>query len=129
MTTSLTFPFQLEGGRISSTTDVTRQIEQKIHAVLRTSRLERIGIPSFGAGVDQLLFEPLDDLISADFRVDAMNELVDRVSGIVVLDLKTTAVNDTTADITVFYQLPLSAVRQTTFRIAVPGTLDEESGF
>jgi phage baseplate assembly protein W len=129
MPTSLTFPFTVIGGRIATTTDLTRQVEQKIISVLTTDRLERVGIPDYGAGVNQLLFEPIDALVSADYRVDAMNELVDRISGIVVVDIVLTTVSDTEADVTVFYKLPLAAVRQTTFRIALPGTLSEESGF
>lgn len=126
---SLLSPFSVRGGRIVSTTDEVQIIEQKILNVLTTGRYERVGIPEYGAGINQLLFEPIDALVSADFRVDAMHELADRISGIVVMDIFLTSVNDSEADITVFYKLPLAAVRQTTFRIALPGSLSEESGF
>ena len=129
MPTSLTFPFTVTGGRIGVTTDLVRQTEQKIVAVLTTDRYERVGIPDFGAGVNQLLFEPIDALVSADYRVDAMSELASRISGIIVVDIRLTQVAETEADVTVFYKLPLSAIRQTTFRIALPGSLTEESGF
>lgn len=129
MTTSLLYPFQVTGGRIGVTTDIVTQIEQKILNVLTTNRLERIGIPDYGVGVDQLLFEPIDALVSADFRIDAMAEIANRISGIIVVDVTTTNVDQSTAEITVFYKLPLAAVRQTTFRIALPGTLNEESVF
>ena len=129
MTTTLLSPFTVIGGRIAITTDLTVQIEQKILNVLTTDRYERVGIPEYGAGVNQLLFEPIDALVSADYRTDAMQELADRISGIIVVDIALTSVNDSEADITVFYKLPLAAVRQTTFRIALPGSLSEESGF
>lgn len=129
MSTSLLYPFQVTGGRIGVTTDTVTQIEQKILNVLTTNRLERIGIPDYGVGVDQLLFEPIDALVSADFRIDAMAEIANRISGIIVVDVTTTNVDQSTAEITVFYKLPLAAVRQTTFRIALPGTLNEESVF
>lgn len=129
MTTSILYPFQVTGGRIGVTTDTVTQIEQKILNVLTTNRLERIGIPDYGVGVDQLLFEPIDALVSADFRIDAMTEIANRISGIIVVDVTTTNVDQSTAEITVFYKLPLAAVRATTFRIALPGNLNEESVF
>lgn len=129
MTTALLAPFSVIGGRIAITTDTTQQVEQKLLNVLTTNRYERVGIPEYGAGVNQLLFEPIDALVSADYRTDAMQELADRISGIIIVDIALTSVNDSEADITVFYKLPLAAVRQTTFRIALPGSLSEESGF
>lgn len=128
MTISLITPFQITGGRIGATSDITAQIEQKIVNVLTTGRFERVGIPDFGGGVSQLLFEPIDDLISADFKVDAMNELVNRISGIIVVDLRVTVVDQSEATITVFYKLPLASIRQVTFRVTQPGALNEETG-
>ena len=129
MPTSLLSPFSITGGRIAVTDDLARQVEQKIRSVLTTDRFERVGIPSYGAGVNQLLFGQIDDLVTADYKVDAMQEIADRVSGIIIVDIRLTSVNDSEADITVFYKLPLAAVRQTTFRIALPGSLSEETGF
>jgi phage baseplate assembly protein W len=129
MSTTILTPFTVTGGHIGQTTDTFIQIEQKIHSVLTTDRYERIGIPSYGAGVNQLLFGPVDDLVSADFRMDAMTELSDRISGIIFMDLKVTAVDESQVDITVYYKLPLASVRQTTYRVAVPGNLSEETGF
>lgn len=128
MSTSLLTPFQIVGGRIGSTTDTNTQIEQKIVTTLTTDRLERVGIPDFGAGVNQLLFEPIDALLQADFKVDALSEMNTRVSGVVVKDLLVTSVDETSATINVLYQLPLGATRSVTVRLALPGTLTEESG-
>lgn len=129
MSTSLLTPFQVVGGRIGSTTDLTRQVEQKIVNTMTTDRLERIGIADFGVGVNQLLFEPVDDLMTADFKVDAQNELSDRISGAQIIDIRIANTSETTANITVLYKLPLAAIRQTTFQIALPGALTEESVF
>lgn len=129
MTVSILTPFQVVGGRIGDTTDTTTQIEQKILTTMLTDRLERIGIPDFGVGITQLIFEPIDDLVTADFKVDALAELRDRVSGVTVVDFNVSTIQDSTAIITVLYKLPLSAIRQVTFRVAVPNAFDEESGF
>ena len=129
MPTTFLTPFQLSGGRVASTTDTFTQIDQKILSVLTTDLFERVGISSYGAGINQLLFDPIDDLVSADYRTDALNELADRVGDIIFTDIRLAVVNDTQADITVYYRLPLADVRQTTFRIALPNSLTEETGF
>jgi len=129
MPTTILTPFSVTGGHIGQTTDLVTQAEQKMLNVLTTDRYERIGIPSYGAGINQLLFGPIDDLISADFRMEAMTELSDRISGIIFMDVKVVGVNDSEADITVYYKFPLAPARQTTFRVALPGDLSEETGF
>ena len=129
MSTTILTPFTVTGGHIGQTTDLDTQIKQKIVNVLFTDRYERIGISSYGAGINQLLFGDIDDLVSADFRIDAMTELSDRISGIIFTDIKVVTTTESEADITVFYKLPLAAVRQTSFRVALPGSLSEETGF
>ena len=129
MPTSFVTPFQLSGGRIATTTDADIQTVQKIISVLTTNMFERVGIAAYGAGVSQLLFEPIDDLITADYKTDALNELAERISGIIFTDLRITAVDDTQADITVYYRLPLADVRQATFSVVLPSNLSEETGF
>lgn len=127
MPTSILTPFQIIGGRVGDTTDTVTQIEQKILVTLLTNRLERIGIADFGVGISQLMFEPIDDLVIADFKVDALTELNDRVSGVQVVDFNVTIIEDSTANVTVLYRLPLSPVQQVNFSVAIPNAFDEES--
>lgn len=129
MPTSLLTPFQIVGGRIGTTTDTVTQVQQKILTTLTTDLLERVGIPDFGVGINQLLFGNIDDLVSADFRVDALTEFSDRISGVEVVDVRVTSQEETTANISVLYKLPLSATRQVSFQVALPGSFTEESGF
>lgn len=84
-------------------------------------------IPDYGAGVDQLLFDSLDDLVEVDFKTDAAQELVGRVSGLNIVDIHIKQTAESTADITVAYRTLLSGVRTTTFSVAVPGLLNEET--
>ena len=124
---SLIAPFQIVGGRVASTSDVNRIIEQKIINVLTTAKLERIGLPEYGAGVQHLLFEDIDELVMVDFKTDAATELADSISGLQLVDIGITQKDDTTADITVIYRTPLSPARSTTFSVSLPGPLTEES--
>lgn len=127
MSKSLRVPFRVDGGRIGVTTDITTRNEQKIVNVLVTNRLERQMIPDYGAGVQALLFDGIDELVEVDFRTDAISELLTRVSGIEVLDIRIVQTDESEATITVYYRTPLSAVQSTSFSVVVPGTLTEES--
>ena len=124
---SLIAPFQIVGGRVASTSDVNRIVEQKIINVLTTAKLERVGLPEYGAGVQHLLFEDIDELVMVDFKTDAATELSDSISGLQLVDIGITQKDDTTADITVIYRTPLSPARSTTFSVTLPGPLTEES--
>lgn len=124
---SLIAPFQVIGGRIASTSDVSKIVEQKIINVLTTGKLERVGIPDYGAGVQRLLFEGIDSLTMVDFKTDAATELADSITGLSLVDIGITQKDDTTADITVIYRTPLSPARSTTFSVQLPGSLTEES--
>jgi uncharacterized protein len=59
------YPFNIDkNGRVATATDVAH-IEQMIEQVLFTSMGERVNRPTFGAGVDQLVFAPLSsDLVT-----------------------------------------------------------------
>ena len=127
MPKSLRVPFQVSGGKILSTTDMTQINEQKIVNVLVTSKLERQMLPEYGAGVQALLFDSIDELTEVDFKTDAVAEVLARVSGVTVLDVKVKQTEESEATITVYYRTPLSNVQSTTFNVVVPSALTEES--
>ena len=124
---NIAVPFRFTGGRVAATTDPDTVARQKIIDVLTTAPSERFGLPNYGAGLYSLLFEPIDELVEADFKMDAMMELRDRVSGVTIHDIriKQNQVDESTADIYVYYSLPLSPAQ--TFSFTITNTLTEES--
>lgn len=124
---SLVAPFTVIGGRIATTNDPDTIARQKILNCLTTDPLERVAIPDYGAGINQLLFENIDSLLEADFKVDAINEMSSRISGVQVVDIRVRKTDESEALVRVLYKTPLSAVREATFRIAIPGQINEES--
>lgn len=66
-------PFTLRdgSGAIAVTSDEDRHLRDKILNVLFTAPGERVGNPGFGAGIDRMVFEPLDELIltATEFRI------------------------------------------------------------
>lgn len=125
--TSLQVPFNVSNGRVLSTDDEKRVIEQKIINVLVTSRLERHMIPEYGAGAAGLLFDDIDELVEVDFKEDARAEVLARVSGVTIVDIKVERVGESQADLTVYYRMPLSPVQSMRLSVTVPGALTEES--
>jgi phage baseplate assembly protein W len=124
---NISIPFQFSGGRVGATTDVDSIARQKIIDVLTTIPHERFGTPNYGAGIKGLLFEPIDELVEADFKTDAITEVHRRVSGVTIHDIRVQQnfVDESTADVFVYYSLPLSPVQTLTFTITA--TLTEES--
>lgn len=123
---SLAVPFNISGGRVATTTDSNRIVEQKIVDVLVTGKLERPTLPGYGASGQQLLFDNVDELLAADFKTDAGLELARRITGLNVVDIRLSQDDDQVATIQVFYRTTLSAVRSVTFQV-IPSVLTEET--
>jgi len=132
---SIKIPFDFSGGRVASTTSPTTIAEQKIINVATTSKYERAMNHRYGAGVRQLLFEPIDDLSIADFVIDAKQEMANNISRVSILDIRLAPSQtiasfgnqDTTLGITIVYRLPLGAPQVVAFNVASPGLTTEDS--
>lgn len=123
---SVATPFNVSSGGIASTTDLSRVIEQKIVDVLVTGKMERPTNPGYGAGLQQLVFDNVGELESADFKTDAAMELSRRITGMRVIDMTVTQDGSSTVTITVLYRTTLSSVRSFTFQVS-PGVINEET--
>jgi phage baseplate assembly protein W len=60
----IAFPLRLAGGAIAMNAYET-QVEQSIRLILRTAQGERVMRPKYGAGADQLAFEPMTGVTAA----------------------------------------------------------------
>lgn len=133
--TSISIPFRIaENGRVASTTDLEEAIKQRIIDVLVTTKGERVMRPIYGASASDLLFEPVDELLYGEFKVDALNELNLNVSGATIQNIfvepATPYLTDdflTTLNVAVQYKIGLSNSSLFSFTIGDPGTLTEES--
>lgn len=133
---SINVPFRIDSsGRVAKTTTPEKIVEQQIIDILTTSKFERVMRPQYGAGANDLLFEPVDDLIYGEFRTDALMEIskhltmatVTNISVAPALQPYITDELDTTLDITVQYSMGSTGVRTFSFQIADTSSLNEES--
>lgn len=90
---AISIPFHFENGKVASTTDNNKIARQRIADVLATRGNERVMRPEYGAGISNLLFEPMDPLVFADYKIDALTTINDNVSNARVKDLVITAGN------------------------------------
>lgn len=133
--TVIKLPFSINSnGRVDSTTDNDIAVQQRIIDVLSTSTGERLMKPTYGANARLLLFEPVDELVFGEFRMDALNELTRSLSGVTIQDLTVrpasfTEFDDyaTTLTISVRYQIGPFQKSSFSFSIGNPNTLTEES--
>jgi len=124
---SIKTPFQFSGGRVATVTSPTTIAEQKIIDVLVTSRFERFGLPTYGVGIQQHLFEPIDELTSAEITIDAKMELNDRISDVAIsgVSVEQDPYYETTAVVKVLYSLPISRPRVATISVALDDFTEE----
>ena len=132
---SIKVPFNFSGGRVATIASPTVAAEQKIINVLTTNKYERVMRHRYGANINQLLYESIDDLSIADFVVDAKQEAADNISRTSILDIKLNSTNsiasytnsETTLGITVVYRIPLGAPQVVSFKVAAPGITTEDT--
>ena len=126
MSKVLKVPFNVDGGSIADVSDLSLIVEQKIINVLVTGKFELPMLPDYGAGIQNLVFDGIDELVQADFDTDARAELRDRISGLRVLDVRVRQTEDSEVEVTVYYATPLSPTQRTVFTLPV-SLLTEES--
>lgn len=128
---SIRVPFSIAAsGKVESTTTNEKIIEQQIIDVLSTSEFERVMRPLYGANAVSLLFEPLDELIFSEFKVDALEKLNRNVSGAAVVDMDVEPLEiagDTVLSITAKYSMRTGSIKTFSFQVTFPSLLTEES--
>ena len=132
---SIKIPFNYSGGKTSVTSSPTTIAEQKIIDVLTTSKYERVMRHRYGSGIRSLLFDVADELVMADFIVDARQDTAESISRVSILDIRVSPPSDissfgkpeTTMGVTVIYRLPLGSPQIVRFNLAIPEELTEDS--
>lgn len=131
---SISVPFQFTNGKVAETTNDDKIARQRIADVLATDKYERVNRPEYGADIRSLLFEPLDPLVFADYRVDAIRDMNDYVSNARITDLQIREGNpiyqgssDSTLVVRVVYKTAATGTSTYVATIGGNTTLTEES--
>lgn len=132
---SISIPFRFDNGKVADTTDIGIIARQRIADVLATRGYERVMRPGYGAGISNLLFEPLDPLIFADYRVDALAAINENVSTATINDIRVKEGNTTknsgnsTLSVSVVYSIPGMGTATYVATVNSKNILTEESDF
>lgn len=112
---ALKMPFNYSKGSTSDTYDYFKIIEQKIVNFMVTNYGERVMRPNYGGNAYNMLFEPVSDLVWADYRTTVISEIRQYLSGvsIVNIEIKPEAMPHmgeawTSVQVNVKYRLPSS---------------------
>jgi hypothetical protein len=122
---ALKMPISFTNGRISTLSNLESIVKQKIIDVLVTANRERVMNPTYGAGAYTMLYEPLDPLVFADFKQEALSDINKNVSNAIILDLLVSPEESiysenysTTLKVTVVYQVPPHQQSVMTFTVS-----------
>ena len=128
-------PFTINSnGQVNATTDRDIAVRQRITDVLVTSTGERTMKPTYGGNARLLLFEPMDELLFGEFRMDALTELSRSMTGATIQDLSVQPASSaqfddyaTTLLVSVRYSIGTFQKSSFSFLIGDPNTITEES--
>lgn len=123
---SVPFRFTSDSGAVATSASLASIVEQNIIDILTTSPGERVMNPKYGAGLKNLLFEEMDELVFAEYRMDAIQELNEYLTTGKVVDLSIIVPQDnfygedtdTTISVSVKYVVPPYGASVVTFNIA-----------
>ena len=120
------FSFTSDTGAVSTTSFLNTIIEQQILDILITNPGERVMNARYGAGLNSLLFEEMDPLVFAEYRVDAMQELNEFLTVGKVVDMNITMPDnnfsfdetESTITVSVRYSVPPFGSSVVTFNLS-----------
>ena len=87
------FPLAASGGQ-ASMAKYEEDVRQSIRIILLTNQGERVMRPTFGAGLNRFVFEPINSTTMHSIRLRVEESLIDWESRIDVLDVAVTSAPD-----------------------------------
>ncbi|MCB0585531.1 MAG: GPW/gp25 family protein [Phaeodactylibacter sp.] len=92
----INFPYGVGQNGRTATTDYSEHVRDMIRQVLFTSPGERVNRPTFGSGLNQLVFEPNSPELAATIQFLVKGALQEWLSDVIeVIDLQATAEDST----------------------------------
>lgn len=126
---TLRVPFQIDGrGGLAVVEDSKSIVEQQITDILVTGFYERVMNPAYGAGLQNLIFQPILSTVLSLSEETIRNLLESTIvlAKIVSVSLRQSAKNVSTIDVAVVYSLNPSTATQT-YRTTVSALITEET--
>ncbi|HLH72856.1 MAG TPA: GPW/gp25 family protein [Chloroflexota bacterium] len=109
----IAYPFRVDGrGRTAETSSDNDHIRDLIEQVLFTAPGERVNRPTFGSGVQQLLFAPNSDELATATQMLVQGALQQWLGNLIQVEAVQVQNDDSTLTVTVQYVVRTSQQRQ-----------------
>jgi len=110
---NVNYPYGFDTTGHTAQTDLPGHINQMIEQILLTSPGERVNRPSFGCGVNQLVFAPNSDALAATQQQVVQASLQQWLSDLIRVNAVNVTAQESTLLITVTYTIIQSQQQQT----------------
>lgn len=107
------YPYGFDSTGHTAQVDLTDHISQMIEQILLTSPGERVNLPTFGCGVNQLVFAPNSDALAGAQQKLIQASLQQWLSDLIQVNAVYVTAEDSTLQITVIYTIIQSQQQQT----------------
>jgi phage baseplate assembly protein W len=101
------FPVAIDAGRgeIAKERDFPTYVDQLIRQVLLTSPGERVNLPTFGAGLGRMVFEPINDATATLAQTTVFQALNEWLGNIITVNNVKVQAQDSTLTVQIQYTL------------------------
>lgn len=110
---NVNYPYGFDSSGHTAQTDLPGHILQMVEQILLTSPGERVNRPTFGCGVNQLVFAPNSDALAATQQQVIQASLQQWLSDLIRVNSVNVTAQDSTLLITVSYTIIQSQQQQT----------------
>lgn len=110
---NVNYPYGFDSSGHTAQTDLPDHILQMVEQILLTSPGERVNRPTFGCGVNQLVFAPNSDALAATQQQVIQASLQQWLSDLIRVNSVNVTAQDSTLLITVSYTIIQSQQQQT----------------
>lgn len=131
---AIAVPFSFSNGKVQTISDIEKIVKQEIIDFFSTNAGQRIRHYRYGGNIQALAFELLDNLMLADYKIDALAEVNRHITRGKVIDIVVTPSNelpggfDEENTLILSIKFAVTAARVSTVKLIIQGTrLTEES--
>jgi hypothetical protein len=107
------YPYGFDGSGHSAQDDLAKHIFDMVEQILLTAPGERVNRPTFGCGVNQLVFAPNSDALAAAQQQVIQASLQQWLSDLIKVNSVSVSAQDSTLLITISYTIIQSQQQQT----------------
>jgi phage baseplate assembly protein W len=107
------YPYRIDSNGRTATADEDQHIKQMIEQVLFTSPGERVNRPTFGTGINNLIFAPLSDEIIATTQLLVQGALQQWLGDLVIIQSVEVSSEESTLHVNIVYSNRRTQQQQT----------------